>query len=283
MHKMDSILDESILGVERALKKHASPRKALCNPDFIKHIEKVISIARSNPQYYNYIADESLKSYVKVGYLSKTIDKFKDCLSSNPEIRATCAFDSAYVSYVDFRRMPGSKMEFFSGALDKLGYDTSSDDMIKELKYQQLFEAVMSMLPSDRANPLNKIDKQINATDKPIQDALAKFFDERVNAVNEVYKSNPHLAIIYRLVLEMDMYTLGRIFKKNKYGEYTKKIIVYAGGLHIENYQLFLAKFLEGTTTLEKHDRKESATPEFRCVTLSDNVLNVFGGQTKPK
>jgi|688.fasta_scaffold327667_2 hypothetical protein len=181
-------------------------------------------------------------------------------------------------------------------------------------KFEKIMKNMKNMNTYDKLEKLinksfncKKLKEQIDNCDISIKNKILKYkrdvmiennklykkkYNDTINKFNKMYLQKDKLfnysfagiyadelcnIIIYATVVIMDIYCLARLFKKFKNNDeqnMMKNVIIYAGAFHIENYLLFLTKYMNyklelGTKATKKRCMDISKLPKL----LFKNVL----------
>ena len=236
----------------------------------------------------------------KVTMLKQVNATFKECITAD---KSKCkeTYPNGRVHYVDIRSKDGMEVSKLSNDIDIVQAEgLGLEKHAKEGKFSnEQFETQCAKLldryPSmddwlDRLKPSkkDKVRKQLDAVpEADVKASLERLyidkqveckadFDRVVEGESICQKAGRmYQALLSLTSVEMDMYTLGRIFKRNSTGGLSTRIIIYAGYNHIKNYMYFIDTLLKGTL-LASEDVKDETDKMYRCVSLSLPVLEAF-------
>jgi len=199
------------------------------------------------------------------------------------------------------------KKQFPNTRFHYLDYRASDNAITYKLSKFEFYElptiAMISKAVLDSIDSNPKIQKQINNMEKNDASKLKSYIKDYVANVKNSYPDYDKINILFQKVsspsdidkkildniqrffkkivsgmclIEMDAYTIGRLFRRYRDDSCSKNIIMYAGASHIENYRNFFENYLGATSTCKILTDKEVLNINSQCVNIPKRVLRNF-------
>jgi len=172
------------------------------------------------------------------------------------------------------------------------------EKIMKKMKNMDTYEKLEKLI--NKSFNCKKLKKQVNNCEISVKNKILKYKRDVMIENNKLYKNNynysfnklnemylqkntlfsysittMYLSILFNIIIDaqiiiMDIYCLARLFKKFKNNDeqnMMNNVIIYAGALHIENYFLFLTKYMNyklefGTKATKKRCMDISKLPK---------------------